>query len=169
MGRLLQKATRRLTRTVGKHRLFRLLSLYPPYLGAGIRVTAVSKDLRTIDVAMRLGHLNQNYVGTQFGGSLYSMCDPFLMLILIENLGPDFVVWDKAAHIRFLKPGRGTVRARFEVSAERIDEIRQAAEHGKVEPEFEVEVTDASGEAVARVHKTLYVRRKDGAPTSPGS
>jgi acyl-coenzyme A thioesterase PaaI-like protein len=157
----------RLSRTLGKPRLFKwLLTLYPPYLGAGVRVTHVSKDLRRIDVAMRLGRLNRNYVGTQFGGSLYSMCDPFFMLMLMENLGPEFIVWDKAASIRFLKPGRGTVTARFEISSAQIEELRRAAERGKVEPEFEVEVKDATGEAVARVHKTLHIRRK-GAGLSP--
>lgn len=151
----------RLSRRLGKPRLFKwLLTLYPPYLGAGVRVTHVSKDLRRIDVAMRLGRLNRNYVGTQFGGSLYSMCDPFFMLMLMENLGPDFIVWDKAASIRFLKPGRGTVTARFEISSAQIEELRRAAEVGKVEPEFEVEVKDATGEIVARVHKTLHIRRK---------
>lgn len=158
----------RLGRAVGRHRIFRLLSVYPPYLGAGIHVTFISEDLRTIEVELRLTRLNRNYVGTHFGGSLYAMCDPFFMLILLENLGREFIVWDKAASIRFLRPGRGTVTARFQVSAERIDEIRHAAtEQGKVEPEFEVEVKDAHGEVVARVHKTLYVRRKDAKVSAP--
>jgi acyl-coenzyme A thioesterase PaaI-like protein len=149
------------TRALGRHRLLRLLSLYPPYLGAGIRVTGISPDLTRVDVAMPLTRLNRNYVGTQFGGSLYSMCDPFFMLILIENLGRDFIVWDKAASIRFLKPGRGTVRARFEIPAARIEEIRQAAmTHKKVEPEFTVQIRDETGEVIAEVEKRLYVRRK---------
>lgn len=157
----------RIARVIGRRRLFTLLSVYPPYLGAGIRVTFLAEDLRTIEVELRLTRLNRNYVGTQFGGSLYSMCDPFFMLILMENLGRDFIVWDKAASIRFLRPGRGTVTARFHVPHERIEEIRRAAlEQGKVEPEFEVEVKDAHGEVVARVHKTLYVRPKE-AKVSP--
>ena len=73
-----------------RRRTMRLLSLYPPYLGAGVRVTRVSDDLRTFEVEMKLRFYNRNYVGTHFGGSLYSMCDPFYMLILLEALGRDY-------------------------------------------------------------------------------
>ena len=137
------------------------LSLYPPYLGAAISVDHVSDDFRRIDVRMKLTAYNRNYVGTHFGGSLYSMCDPFYMLMLMRNLGDDFIVWDKSASIDFRRPGKGTVFAHFELTEERIDEIRQAAlaQH-KVEPRFEVDVVDEHGEVVAHVEKLLYVREK---------
>lgn len=141
--------------------LIRLLNLYPPYIGAGVRVK-VSPDLRTFEVRMKLRFWNRNYVGTHFGGSLYTMCDPFFMLILMEALGRGYVVWDKAAAIRFLRPGRGTVKATFHIPQERIDEIRAAADAGgKVEPTFEVSVVDEQGQVVAEVEKLLYVRRKE--------
>jgi len=141
----------------------RLLSLYPPYLGAGIRVRAAA-DLRTFEVRMKLSRFNRNYVGTQFGGSLYSMCDPFFMLILAEALGRGYIVWDKAATIRFRRPGRGTVRATFHIPPARIAEIRAAADaQGKIEPTFEVAVLDDAGEVVAEVEKLLYVRKKEAA------
>jgi len=141
--------------------MFRLLSLYPPYLGAGIRVKA-SPDLRTFEVTLRLRWWNRNFVGTHFGGSLYAMCDPFFMLILIEALGCGYVVWDKSAAIRFRRPGRGTVRATFHIPQARIDEIRAAADAGgKVEPVFQAEVVDAKGEVVAEVEKLVYVRKRD--------
>jgi acyl-coenzyme A thioesterase PaaI-like protein len=144
--------------------LIRLLNLYPPYIGAGVRVKA-SPDLRTFEARMRLRWWNRNYVGTHFGGSLYTMCDPFFMLILVEALGRGYVVWDKSATIRFRRPGRGTVRATFHIPQERIDEIRAAADaQGKVEPAFIVNVLDERGEAVAEVEKLLYVRRKDASP-----
>jgi acyl-coenzyme A thioesterase PaaI-like protein len=144
--------------------LYRLLSLYPPYLGAGVRVW-VSPDLHTFEVRMKLRWWNRNYVGTHFGGSLYAMCDPFFMLILIEALGRDYIVWDKAATIRFRRPGRGTVRATFHIPPERVEEIRAAADaQGKVEPTFQAEIVDERGEVVAEVEKLLYVRRKDAAP-----
>jgi acyl-coenzyme A thioesterase PaaI-like protein len=147
--------------------MMRLLSLYPPYLGAGIRVRAAA-DLRTFEVRMKLSRFNRNYVGTQFGGSLYSMCDPFFMLILAEALGRGYIVWDKAATIRFRRPGRGTVRATFHIPPERIAEIRAAADaQGKIEPTFEVAVLDDAGEIVAEVEKLLYVRRKDAAAPAP--
>ncbi len=137
-----------------------MINLYPPFLGAGIRVRRAS-DGRTFDVRMRLAFFNRNYVGTHFGGSLYSMCDPFFMLILMHALGPDYLVWDKAASIRFLRPGRGTVRATFQIPEERIEEIRRAADaSGRVEPAFTARVVGEDGEVVAEVDKTLYVRRR---------
>ena len=140
--------------------LIRLLNLYPPYLGAGVRVRA-SADLSTFDVRMKLSRWNRNYVGTHFGGSLYTMCDPFYMLILFDKLGRDYIVWDKAATIRFRRPGMGTVRAHFHITPEKIEEIRAAADRdGKVEPVFTVEVLNDQGEVVAEVEKLLYVRKK---------
>jgi len=140
---------------------FRLINLYPPLLGAGIRVRQVSPDFTTIDVEMKLRWWNRNIVGTQFGGSLYTMCDPFFMSILMARLGRDYIIWDKAARIDFLTPGRGPVRARFHIPEADIAHIRRLADQGpKVEPEFTVEVMDEAGQVVARVHKTLYVRRK---------
>ena len=139
--------------------ILRMINLYPPYLGAGIRVKRPAPD--TFVVSMKLHWWNQNYVGTHFGGSLYSMCDPFFMLLLLQALGKEHVVWDKAATIRFKKPGRGKVTACFHLPAGRIEEIRQAAREGKVEPVFTIEVTDERGEVVAEVEKVLYVRRKE--------
>ena len=142
-------------------KLLRRLNLYPPFLGAGIRVRRISEDFRTIDVEMPLRFWNRNYVGTHFGGSLYSMCDPFFMVMLMENLGPDYIVWDKAATIRFKKPGKGVMKATFNLPSEKVAEIRsQADSQGKVEPQFQVVVTDVKGNVVAEVDKLLYVKKK---------
>lgn len=141
--------------------LARLMNLYPPYLGAGIRVAEMSDDRRYVRVEMTLRFYNRNYVGTHYGGSLFSMCDPFYMLMVLENLGPDYVVWDRRSTIEFKKPGRGRVRAEFVLTPERIEEIRkQAATGEKVEPQFAVDILDEEDEVVATVDKTLYVRRK---------
>jgi acyl-coenzyme A thioesterase PaaI-like protein len=155
----------RAARRLGFHRFIRLLRFYPPFVGAGIRVTGGSADASQVTVEMALTRFNQNFVGTHFGGSLYAMCDPFFMIMLMARLGPDYVVWDKAARIEFVKPGRGKVRATFQVPDERVEEIRRGASGaGKVLPEFEVTVVGDDGEPVARVHKTLHVRRKVPAP-----
>ena len=138
-----------------------MLNLYPPYLGAGIRVQHISPDMRSIRVAMKLTRWNRNYVGTQFGGSLYAMVDPFYMLLLIERLGRDYIVWDKAASIDFIAPGRGPVFASFAIDQAFIDQVRERTAGGdKYLPELPVEVRDGSGALVARVNKTLYVRLK---------
>jgi acyl-coenzyme A thioesterase PaaI-like protein len=153
----------RLASAVGKRRLFKLLRFYPPFLGAGVRVTHVADDLRAVEVEMPLTRFNRNYVGTQFGGSLYSMCDPFFMLMVMMNLGPDYVVWDKSASIRFVRPGRGRVHACFALPVQRLAAIRDEVERqGRSEPEFHVEVKDDSGEVVARVNKVLQVRPRHG-------
>jgi acyl-coenzyme A thioesterase PaaI-like protein len=141
--------------------LDKFINFYPPFLGAGIKVTNVDPDYRTIDVRMKLTALNKNYVGTQYGGSLYSMCDPFYMLMLIKNLGNEYVVWDKAASIQFKRPGRGAVHATFKISQEQIDRIKANADkNGKTEETFSVDVLDDDGQVVATVEKLLHVRKK---------
>jgi len=146
--------------------LLRLVNLWPPYLGAGIRVTRISDDLTTFEVRMKLRFYNRNYVGTHFGGSLYSMCDPFFMLILINNLGRGYEVWDKTATIRFRRPGRSTVHATFHIPPEEIEAIRRRAdEEGKTEPTFHAEVVDDEGQVIAQVEKLVHVRRKGEAST----
>jgi hypothetical protein len=142
-------------------KLRRTINFYPPYLGASVRVTHIAEDFRRVEVEMPLRFYNRNYVGTHFGGSLYSMCDPFYMLMLINILGPEYIVWDKAANIRFKKPGKGVMKAIFELTEEKIAEIRTAAEtQSKVEPLFQVLVKDAEGNVVAEVDKLLYIKKK---------
>jgi acyl-coenzyme A thioesterase PaaI-like protein len=151
----------RLAALIGPARFLRFLRFYPPYLGAGVRVRRAKQDLSRVEVEMPLYSWNQNFVGTQFGGSLYSMCDPFFMLMLMTRLGPEYIVWDKSAEIEFIHPGRGTVTATFELPDARVEEIRRDADSSlKVFPRFEVTVVDHEGQPIARVAKTLYVRRK---------
>ena len=138
------------------------LNLYAPFLGAGIRVKRLAPGWKEVDVEMKLRWWNANYVGTHYGGSLYSMTDPFLMVMLIENLGRDYIVWDKSATIRFKKPGRGTVFAEFRLTDQQIHEIKQAlTTEKKIERIFTVEVKDESGAVIAEVEKLLHIRKKD--------
>ena len=137
------------------------MNFWPPFVGAGIRIKRISKDFQEIDVEMKLRFWNRNYVGVHYGGSLYSMADPFLMLMLMENLGSSYIVWDKAAEIKFLKPGKGTVKLNFRLSAQEIKEIKaQADTNHKYEPDFKLEIKDETGTVVARVSKKIYVRKK---------
>jgi len=141
--------------------LKRLLNIYPPYLGAGIRVKHIREDFREVIVEMKLRWYNRNYVGTHFGGSLASMADPFFMLMLMNILGDDYVVWDQAAEIRFLRPGRGRVVARFHLDQAQIDEIHAQTRDGSVfRPTYHVNILDEAGEVVAKVAKQEYIRRK---------
>jgi acyl-coenzyme A thioesterase PaaI-like protein len=145
------------------------MNLWPPFLGAGIRVRRIAEDWTEAVVELRQGLLNRNYVGTHYGGSLFSMTDPFYALMLMHLLGERYLVWDQSASIEFVAPGRGTVRAVFKLSRERVEAIRAQAESGaKVLPEFDVEIRDGDGALVARVRKTVYVRLKPRfRPTGP--
>lgn len=137
------------------------MNLWPPFRGAGIRVRHIADDWSEARVELVAGRLRRNFVGTHYGGSLFSMTDPFYALMLIHRLGEQYLVWDQSASIDFVAPGRGTVSARFFLSRERTEAIRAQASGGqKVLPQFDVEVKDAAGEVVARVRKTLYVRLK---------
>lgn len=158
---LLRRAGETLGRLVGS-RAFFLLNTYVPYLGAGVRIRRIAPDATWFEVEMRLRPWNKNYFGTHFGGSLYAMCDPFFALILTENLGPDYVVWDKEAAIRFRRPGRGIVRARFEVTAQELEDVKRRVEEGdgKAVVAFTVEVVGEDGQVVAEVDKVESVRRR---------
>jgi hypothetical protein len=148
--------------------LRRWVNLWPPLLGAGIRIRRIAPDMKSIDVEMQLRWWNANYVGTQFGGSLFAMTDPPYMLMLMANLGSDYIVWDKAATIRYRKPGRGTVRAEFRLSDSQLDDIREKLKMlPKYEPVFSIEVKDESGVVIAEVEKRLHVRRRDAALSQP--
>ncbi len=140
--------------------LRRMLNLYPPFFGTGIRVTEVADDFSSIQVEIKERFYNRNYVGVHFGGSLYSMCDPWYMLMLMKQLGTEYLVWDKGATIEFLKPGRGKIRAVFEIDPTTLHEIRSAVEtQRKVDFTFQCQLQDEKGNVTARISKTLYVRK----------
>ena len=147
--------------TKSSHALRRWINFWPPFLGAGIRIQHIAPDMRAVDVEMKLRFWNANYVGAHFGGSLFAMTDPFDMLMLMANLGRDYIVWDKAATIRYRKPGKGTVRAEFRLSDSQIDDIREKLKTlPKYEPVFSVEVKDQAGVVIAEVEKVIQVRKK---------
>ena len=137
------------------------LNLWPPFLFTGIHVTDIGADWRSARVELRLRPWNRNYVGTQFGGSLFAMTDPYWMLLMLHALPPDYIVWDKAGEIEFVRPGRSTVHAEFKLDDAVINEVIAAAANGdKVLRWFDTDVIDVDGEVVAKVRKQLYIRRK---------
>ena len=139
----------------------RFINLWPPLLFSGIRVRRIAEDWRHVEVELRLTWWNKNAVGTMFGGSLFAMTDPFYALMLQHNLGKDYTVWVRSAAIEFVAPGRSVALASFQISPEKLAEIRTATESGqKCEPAFSVAITDPQGKLIAQVNKLLYVRRK---------
>lgn len=133
-------------------------SIFGPYAGASIKPKLL--DNHTIEVSMPLVITNTNYVGTHFGGSLYSMCDPFFMFLLMKNLGENYMVWDKSAKIDFLKPGRGTVTARFHIPKEEIENILSILKvQKKTIRTYQTQILDENKELIAEVSKELYIRK----------
>lgn len=133
-------------------------NLFPAYRGTGARIVSISEDYREIRVKIPLSWRTRNYVGTIYGGSMYAGIDPIYMLMLIKSLGQDYIVWDKAANIRFKRPGKETLFADFLVTQEEIDEIRSILETERsVDRIYNVELKDKDNNICAIIEKTLYI------------
>ena len=145
-----------------KSRRFRWgFNFFPCYRGTGGRVTYIADDFHEVRVKLPLNWRTRNYVGTIFGGSIYGAVDPIYMLMLINILGPEYVVWDKAAKIRFRKPGKSALYIDFRVSKDEVAEIkRMAADARSIDRVYELELKDKDGTVCAQIEKTLYISRK---------
>lgn len=142
--------------------VLKLISYWPPYFFSGIRVENISPDVDSITVRLKASPWNKNYFGTHFGGSLYSMCDPFFVFLLSHQLGKDYIIWDRAAEIEFIKAVSETVYAQFEITPEDVVKCKEETQKAySYHPQFEVEIRTSKGKLIAKVKKTLYVRRKD--------
>jgi hypothetical protein len=136
-------------------------NLFPAYCATGARITYISDDFREVRVKLPLTWQTRNYVGTIFGGSMYAAVDPVYMLMLIKNLGPGYVVWDKSACIQFKKPGRTTLFARFKLDDQDIETIRKdLMDSRSVDKTYQVDLTDKEGVVHASVEKVVYIRLK---------
>lgn len=136
-------------------------NLFPAYRGSGGRVTFIRHDYMEVRVKLPLWWRTRNYVGTIFGGSIYASVDPFYMMMLIRCLGPGYLVWDKAASIRFRRPGRTTLYATFQIDEALVDSIRADLETAeKLDRHFTIELKDAAGEVHAIIEKTVNVRKR---------
>ncbi len=145
-----------------KSRCFRWgFNLFPAYRGTGGRIIFIADDWREVRVKLPLNWRTRNYVGTIYGGSIYASIDPIYMLMLIKILGPEYIVWDKAAKIRFRKPGKDTLYNDFNLTGEEIDEIKRLAENARsVDRVYDVELKDKNGVVHAQIEKTLYIYKK---------
>ena len=142
-------------------RLAIAMSLWAPNLFSGIRVKRFADDWTSATVELHVNPITRNYVKTAFGGSMSAMTDPYFFMLVMHQLGRDYVVWDTRGEIEFVKPGRGTLTAHFEVPSEHAAQLRERARGGaKVLEWFETDITDRSGDVVARVRREVYVREK---------
>jgi acyl-coenzyme A thioesterase PaaI-like protein len=136
-------------------------NLFPAYRGTGGWVTYIREDWSEVRIAVPLSWRTRNYVGTIYGGSLYGAVDPIYMLMLIKSLGPAYVVWDKAASIRFRRPGRSRLTATFRLEPEVVAGIREELTRvSKLDRVFVVELVDRDGVVHAAVEKTIHVSRR---------
>jgi acyl-coenzyme A thioesterase PaaI-like protein len=135
-------------------------NVFPAYRGTGGRVTYIAADYREVRIALPLSFRTRNYVGTIFGGSMYAAVDPVYMIMLIKNLGRGYVVWDKAATIRFRRPGRTTLFATFLLDAAELEAVRAATADGSpIDRTYNVELVDAEGVPHASIEKLIYIRK----------
>jgi len=142
-------------------------NLFPAYRGTGARVTFIADDFRAVRVRLPLSWRTRNAVGTIFGGSMYGAVDPIYMIMLIQLLGRDYVVWDKAATIRFRKPGQTTLYATFTVDDAELDAIRAATAGGApIDRTYTVNLVDRHGIVHAEVEKVIYIRLKESSRPS---
>ncbi|MBV9210064.1 MAG: DUF4442 domain-containing protein [Acidobacteria bacterium] len=139
----------------------RAFNFFPAYRRTGGRLTYLASDYHEIHVRLPLNWTTRNYVGTIFGGSMYGAIDPVYMIMLIKILGEDYVIWDKAATIRFKRPGRGTLYAKFRIEPEEIEAIKEELTRvSSTERVYRVSLLDKDGKVHAEVDKTLYVAQK---------
>jgi hypothetical protein len=137
-------------------------NFFPAYRGTGARVTYIAGDFREVRIKLPLNWRTRNYVGTIYGGSMYGAVDPIYMVMLIKLLGRDYIVWDKAALIRFKKPGRATLYARITMDDGELETIQSLLERQpKVDRIYQLQLTDRDGVVHAEVEKTVHIRRRD--------
>ena len=144
-----------------------LFNWIPAYRGTGARLDYIADDWGEVRIHLALSWRTRNYVATIFGGSLFGALDPIYMVMLIKLLGPEFIVWNKAATIRYLRPGRSRLTATFRISEGLLAAIRaEAVAAGRVERAFEAELVDETGQVHAACTQTIHIRWR-GAP-QPG-
>jgi acyl-coenzyme A thioesterase PaaI-like protein len=137
-------------------------NFFPAYRGTGARFTYIAGDWREVRIKLPLNWRTRNYVGTIYGGSMYGAVDPIYMVMLIQLLGPGYVVWDKAASIRFRRPGKSTLYARFVIDKAETDAIKAAlVEQDAIDRVYQIDLVDRDGVVHASIEKTIYIRRRE--------
>jgi hypothetical protein len=151
-----------LNQFVDKSTLFKVLFNWSPmYRRSCGKIIHVSKDLHTVRIKIPLSYKNKNYVGSIFGGSLFSATDPIYMIQLMQILGKDYVVWDKSSVIRFRKPAFSMAYADFHFTSDEIAEIQQkVAEENEVHYVKKLMITNANQEVFTELEKTIYISSK---------
>lgn len=148
---------------MGKGNAFKFLfNISPMYRGTGAKLTKVQDDLHYVKIKLPLSYKTKNYVGTMYGGHMYSCLDGIYMVQLINILPSSYVVWDKSATIRFRRPGTQTLYAEFNISKEFIKQIKsEIAEQKEKDYTLHVDLRDSEGKIYAEVEKVIYIASKE--------
>lgn len=158
----MEKLFNTISSVIGKGRLFRILfNLSPMYRRTGGRLVEVSDDLKYVKVKLALSYKTKNYVGTIYGGHMYSCVDGIYMVQLMNILGKKYVVWDKSASIRFRRPGNKTLFAEFSITNELLDQIKnEISQHQEKDFNLTVNLCDIEGNVYAEIEKVIYIASK---------
>jgi hypothetical protein len=145
-----------------KSTLFKILFNYSPmYKRTNARLISVSEDLHKVKIKISLNYKNKNYMGTMFGGSMLSATDPIYMIQLLQILGDDYVVWDKATNIRFKKPANQHSYALFAFTSDEIIQIKEdVATKNEIDLLKTLTIESNSNQIFAVVEKTIYISTK---------
>lgn len=145
-----------------KHKLFKaFFNVSPMYRRSTGKITSVTKDLSRIEIKIPISYKNKNYVGTIFGGSLFSATDPIYMVQLIQLLGSNYVVWDKSSMVKFKRPASSDAYATFEFTKEEVEDLlKQIEEKKEVDLVKMVHLTSKNGQLFCEIEKTIYVADK---------
>ena len=139
-----------------------LFNIFPAYRRTGARICFISDDLKEVHIKLGLKWTTRNYVGSVFGGSVYGALDPIFMVQLINILGNKYVVWDKSATIKFIRPIKQVVFARFLISDNLLSEIKKEIElNNEMEIELSAQFSDANEITYAKVIKKLYIADRE--------
>lgn len=138
------------------------MNVYPMFLGTGGKVLFLKSDWTHATVRLKLNIWTRNYVGTIFGGSQFAAADPFFMVLLINIIGKDYVVWDKAGAVQFKRPSKDLIKADFIYTPEEIKQILDTVKaNGSYEFTKTISWINPEGKVVSNVDKTIYVATKE--------
>ena len=137
-------------------------NFWPCIWCTGGKIEFISADHHEMHVSLKLNIRTRNRVGTVFGGSIYSSVDPYFMLMFMQILGKDYVVWDKAASVKFIRPIVKAVKCRFLISEELVQEVKQKiSEQDEYTFDMPLRYEDDNGLVYAVFNKTIYAAGKE--------
>ena len=138
------------------------VNVMPCIWGGGGRVIFTAEDYTRLTVRLKLRWRTRNIMGTIYGGSMYASTDPFYMLMLMEILGKNYVVWDKGCTIRFKRPAKETIYAHFNITPEMLTQVREQVEKdGETTVTWPLAYQNEAGVVFVEFDKVVYIAKKE--------